>query len=46
MVVLVEADATYNDGREATKHESKKQNLVRDTIGKAPVLGLRNRSGK
>ena len=43
---VVEADATYIGGREATKHESKKQNLGRGTIGKTPVLGLRSRSGK
>ena len=43
---VVEADATYIGGRESNKHESKKQNLGRGTVGKTPVLGLRSRSGK
>ena len=42
----VEVDETYIGGREENKHERKKLKLGRGTIGKTPVLGLRERGGK
>ena len=40
----VEADETYIGQKEATKHKSKKLKSGRGTVGKSPVLGLRDRS--
>ena len=42
----VEADEVYVGGSESTKHESKKLNKGRGTVGKQSVLGLRQRSGQ
>jgi len=39
----VEVDETYIGGLERNKHESKKQRLGRGTVGKAAVVGARDR---
>ena len=39
----VEADETYIGGKESNKHEWKKQKAGRGTVGKAPVVGIKDR---
>jgi transposase-like protein len=43
---IIEADETYIGGKEMNKHASKKLKAGRGTVGKAIVLGLRERHGK
>ncbi len=42
---VVEADEKYVGGKESNKHESRKRNLGRGSVGKQPVLGMREREG-
>ncbi len=43
---IVEVDETYIGGTEANRHESKRKRLGRGAVGKAPVLGMRERGGR
>lgn len=42
----MEIDATYIGSKEDNKHTSKKLKAGRGTVGKQPVLGMRERGGK
>lgn len=42
----VEIDETFVGGLEINKHEADKQNLGRGSVGKTPVLGMRERGGR
>lgn len=43
---VVEMDETFIGGLERNKHESKKTHIGRGTVGKTPVIGMRERGGR
>lgn len=42
---IIEVDETFIGGRESNKHENKKLKQGRGSVGKTPVLGMRERGG-
>ena len=42
----VEMDATYIGGKEGNKHASKRMQAGRGTVGKTPVMGMKERGGR
>jgi transposase-like protein len=43
---MVEIDETFIGGKESAKHDDKKFYMGRGTVGKQPVLGMRERGGR
>jgi transposase-like protein len=43
---IIEVDECFIGGKDANKHERKKQRLGRGPVGKTPVLGIRERGGR
>ncbi len=42
----IEMDTTYIGGKEMNKHEGEKRKAGRGTVGKQPILGMKERAGK
>jgi len=43
---IIEIDETFVGGKETNKHEHKKLKAGRGTVGKTPILGMRERGGR